>query len=94
MQTNTTTPMIGQLVSRTLPAYGSSQTAPQVMPGPILYEYTWREVVIPPINPAHDLCDEVMLAQLYAEFAQEDRELANTGLAAYAHSLAVEDGVE
>jgi hypothetical protein len=35
-----------------------------------------------------------MLAQLYAEFAQEDRELANAGLADYAHSLAVEDGVE
>lgn len=94
MQMYTTTPMSGQWVSQTLHAYDLSLTAPQVMPDLILYKYKWREVVLPPINPARDLLDEVMLAQLYAEFAQEDRELANEGLANYAHSLAVEDGVE
>lgn len=94
MQTYTTTPVIGQLVSQTLQAYDLSQTATQVMPGLILYKYKWQEVVLPPINPVRDLCDEVMLAQLYVEFAQEDRELANAGLADYAHSLAVEDRVE
>jgi hypothetical protein len=94
MQTYTTTPVIGQWVSHTLQAYDLSQTATPVLPGLILYQYKWQEVVLPPINPARDLLDEVMLAQLYAEFAQEDRELANAGLADYAHSLAVEDGVE
>jgi hypothetical protein len=94
MQTYTNTHVIEQWVPQILQAYGLSQTATPVMPGPILYECTWREVVIPPINSARDLCDEVMLAQLYAEFAQEDRELANAGLADYAHSLAVDDGLE
>jgi len=95
MQTYTTTPVIGQWVSQTLQAYDLSQTGTQVMPGLILYQYyKWQAVVLPPINPVRDLCDEVMLAELYTEFAQEDRELANTGLADYAHSLAVEDGVE
>jgi hypothetical protein len=94
MQTYTTAPVIGQWVSQTLQAYDLSQTATPVLPGLILYQYKWQEVVLPPINPARDLLDEVMLAQLYAEFAQEDRELANAGLADYAHSLAVEDGVE
>lgn len=94
MQTYATTRVIGQWVSQTLQAYGLSQTAPQVMPGMILYKYKLQEVVLPPINPVRDLCDEVMLVQIYAEFAQEDRELSNAGLADYAHSLAVEDGVE
>jgi hypothetical protein len=94
MQPYTTTPVIGQWVSQTLDSYGLSQTAKPVLPGLILYKYELHEVVLPSINPARDLLDEVMLAQLYAEFAQEDRELANTGLADYAHSLAVEDGVE
>ena len=94
MQTYTTTPVIGQWVSQTLQVYDLSQTATPVLPSLILYQYKWQEVVLPPINPARDLLDEVMLAQLYAEFAQEDRELANAGLAEYAHSLAVEDGVE
>lgn len=94
MQTYTTTPVIGQWMSQTLQVYDLSQTATPVLPGLILYQYKWQEVVLPPINPARDLLDEVMLAQLYAEFAQEDRELANAGLADYAHSLAVEDGVE
>lgn len=94
MQTYTTTPMIGPWVSQPLHAYELSEMATQVMPGLILYEYKLQEVAMPPINPVRDLCDEVILVQLYAEFAQEDRELANTGLAAYAHSLAVEDGVE
>jgi hypothetical protein len=94
MQTYTNTHVIEQWVPQTLQAYGLSQTATQVMPGPILYKYKLQEVILPPINPTRDLLDEVMLAQLYAEFAQEDRELANTGLADYAHSLAVEDGVE
>ena len=94
MQTYTTTPVIGQWMSQTLQVYDLSQTATPVLPGLILYQYKWQEVVLPPINPARDLLDEVMLAQLYTEFAQEDRELANTGLADYAHSLAVEDGVE
>jgi hypothetical protein len=94
MQTYTTTPMIGQWVPQALQAGDLSQTATQVMPSLILYKYNWEEVVLPPISPVRDLCDEVMLAQLYAEFAREDRELANAGLADYAHSLAVEDGVE
>jgi hypothetical protein len=94
MQTYTTTPVIGQWMSQTLQVYDLSQTATPVLPGLILYQYKWQEVVLPPINPARDLLDEVMLAQLYAEFAQEDRELANAGLADYAHSLAVEDGLE
>ena len=94
MQTYTTTPMIGQLVSQ-IQAYDLSPTAtPPVLPGLILYQYDWQEVVLPTINPVRDLCDEVMLAQLYAEFAREDRELANAGLANYAHSLAVDDGLE
>jgi len=86
--------MSGQWVSQTLQVCDLSLTAPQVMPGLILYEYKWEEVVVPPFEPECDLCDEVMLAQLYAEFAQEDRKLANAGLSDYAHSLAVEDGVE
>jgi len=94
MQTYTATPMTGQWVSQTLQAYDLSLTAPQIMPGLILYEYKWREVVLPPIEPERDLYDEVMMAQLYAEFAQEDRELANAGLADYAHLLAVEDSAE
>jgi hypothetical protein len=99
MQTNATTPepglpLIGQWVPQTLQAYDLSLTTTQVVRSLILYEYKLEEMVLPPINPVRDLCDEVMLAQLYAEFAHEDRELANTGLADYAHSLAVEDGVE
>jgi hypothetical protein len=93
MQTYTNTHVIEQWVPQTLQAYGLSQTATPVMPG-LIFKYKLQEVVLPPINPARDLLDEVMLAQLYAEFAQEDRELANEGLTNYAHSLAVEDGVE
>lgn len=35
--------------------------------------------------------DETELAALYAEFADEDRELAENGLAEYAHNLKRED---
>ncbi len=35
--------------------------------------------------------EETSLAALYAEFAEEDRELAEEGLAEYAHALATED---
>lgn len=96
MQTYTTTLMSCQLVSQTLQPYDLSQTAKQDMPGLISYKYNWQEqeVLLPATQSEHDLLSEVMLSQLYAEFAQEDRELANAGLADYAHSLAVEDSVE
>ncbi len=93
MQTYTNTHVIEQWVPQTLQTYDLSQTATQVMPGLILHQYILQGVVIPPINPVRDLYDEVMLAQLYAEFAQEDRDLANAGLADYAHSLAIDDGL-
>jgi hypothetical protein len=38
-----------------------------------------------------NLVDEQTLVQLYAEFAEEDRALANVGLADYARLLADED---
>lgn len=35
--------------------------------------------------------EEAQLATLYAEFAEEDRELAEAGIAEYAHGLLKED---
>jgi hypothetical protein len=35
--------------------------------------------------------DEARLASLYSEFEQEDHELAETGMADYAHELSKED---
>ena len=35
--------------------------------------------------------EEAQLATLYAEFAEEDRELAEEGIADYAHGLLTED---
>ncbi len=93
MQTYTTTPMVGQWVSQALQTYELSQTAAPVWSSLILYGFKWQEVVLSPIAPAPNVMDERMLMQLYAEFAEEDRELANAGLADYAHSLAVEDGL-
>jgi hypothetical protein len=51
---------------------------------------------MPPLVVANEpnVIDEKMLAQLYAEFAEEDRALANAGLADYARMLAVEDAEE
>jgi hypothetical protein len=44
--------------------------------------------------PSLDNLDERALAELYAEFAEEDRALADAGLADYARSLASLDKEE
>jgi hypothetical protein len=45
------------------------------------------------VTDRHELCDadETTLAQLYANFADEDRELAEAGLAEYSRLLAAAD---
>ncbi|MEW6125637.1 MAG: hypothetical protein AB1757_01125 [Acidobacteriota bacterium] len=40
---------------------------------------------------SHPVVDEKQLAALYAEFAEEDRQLAEEGMADYAEALARED---
>jgi len=94
MQAYTTTPVVGQWVPQTLEPYGVSQTATQAFPNIVLFRYVWQEM--PPLVVANEpnVIDEKMLAQLYAEFAEEDRALANAGLADYARMLAVEDAEE
>jgi len=42
------------------------------------------------VNPTSQLAEE-QLAALYAEFAEEDRELAEQGIADYAKQLTTED---
>ncbi len=94
MQAYTATPVVGQWVPQTLEPYGVSQTATQAFPNIILFHCVWQEM--PPLVVASEpnVVDEQVLAQLYAEFAEEDRALANAGLADYARMLAVEDAKE
>lgn len=42
-------------------------------------------------RPKPPVLDDAQLAALYAEFADEDRELAEEGMEDYAHALAAED---
>ena len=49
-----------------------------------------RELLLPEI-PTRSAAEESHLANLFAEFADEDRELADEGLDEYAKVLAAED---
>ena len=91
MQAYTTTFTAGQWVSQTLRSVGLSQTVVPSYPSLVLFRFVWQESppLVAPAEP--NIVDEKMLAQLYAEFADEDRALANAGLADYTRMLSSED---
>jgi hypothetical protein len=58
-----------------------------------VYKLVWEErPMVEPLSPAPST-EELVLAELYAEFAEEDRELAEMGLADYARLLREEEAI-
>ncbi len=59
---------------------------------PVLYRQARKEGIAPGIQVKEELLNDVeQLASLYAEFAEEDLDLAQTGLGHYARLLANEE---
>jgi hypothetical protein len=95
MQVYTATPMIGQWVPQTSESYDVAQSMTQPFPGIIiLFRYVRQEMPLFVVASESKVVDEKSLTQLYAEFAEEDRALANAGMADYARLLAAEDNAE
>ena len=88
MQAYTTAPTTGQWVCQTLGLNVQSLTVQPDYSNILLFQFIWNE---PSDSPPH-IINEQELAQLYAEFADEDRALANGGMIDYARLLDSEDG--
>ncbi len=91
MQSYTTTFTFGQWVPQTLGDTGLSQTAEPVSQNLVLFKFVLQEAPLFMPSPEPTMVNEQMLAQMYAEFADEDRALANMGISDYARLLADED---
>lgn len=89
MYTASSTERIGQWAPEAI--YMSLPYTGQVVLPYTVYKLVWEErpiveFVSPPMS-----AEELALVELYAEFAEEDRELAEMGLADYAHLLREEE---
>lgn len=91
MPTFTTTQGIGQFISRPVGTVSSSQTATLSYAPPIIFELVLQEYPFSVGEREPNQIDEQSLSQLYAEFAEEDRNLANAGLRQYVRGLEDED---
>jgi hypothetical protein len=86
---------IQQWIPRSTVMTGSVSTAALLMPAYVVYEPELTETVAPETISEEELTTEEMhWAKLYAEFAQEDKALAATGLAHYASALCEEEDDE
>ena len=74
-----------QIVYTSLPY--TSEAAPSYM----VYKLAWEEHPIEEFVLPSKFAAELALAELYAEFAEEDRELAEMGLANYSRLLCEEE---
>jgi hypothetical protein len=89
METFTTTRSVGQWTPQLNVGSAASEVTAQGSPSFVLYRFVVQ--AMPSYIEAPNVIDEQMLAQLYAEFAEEDRALANAGLKDYALLLSHED---
>ncbi len=92
MQAFTTTRTMGQFMSHTPETFAGSLSTTKTIPNFVVLKFIVQP--LPDVATISNVIDEKMLAQLYVEFAEEDRALANAGLADYARMLAAEDAEE
>ena len=61
----------------------------------VVFHYDWREEVVEGSEPlaVEEILDETVLSSLYAESAEEDKELSNLGMDDYFAQLKVEDDI-
>jgi hypothetical protein len=91
MYTASSTQRVGQWAPEVI--YTPLPCTGEVMLPYTVYKLVWEErpiveFVSPPMS-----AEELALAELYAEFAEEDRELAKMGLADYARLLREEEAM-